>query len=55
MSEATALLTYVWHYLVARLLYDELLRPLMGRDRTAALAALALALLAVLALRRRVR
>jgi len=24
---AVTLLTYVWHYLVARLLYDQLLRP----------------------------
>lgn len=26
---ALSLLTYVWHYLIARLLYDELLRPLI--------------------------
>ena len=25
----TALLTYLWHYLVARTLYDQLLRPLI--------------------------
>lgn len=28
MSIATALFTYLWHYLVARLLYDDLVRPL---------------------------
>lgn len=55
MSCAAALLTYLWHYLVARLFYDELLRPLVGRDRTAALALLAVAVLAGLALRRRAR
>jgi hypothetical protein len=30
IAPATALLVYVWHYLVARLIYDELLRPLFG-------------------------
>jgi hypothetical protein len=29
MSPGTALFTYVWHYLVARLLYVDLLRPLV--------------------------
>lgn len=28
MTAAVTLITYVWHYLVARLLYDQLLRPL---------------------------
>ena len=28
MSAATALLTYLWHYLVARTIYDQLVRPL---------------------------
>jgi hypothetical protein len=27
--DALTLITYVWHYLVARLLYDQLLRPLV--------------------------
>ena len=27
-TEAVSLLTYVWHYLVARMLYDHLVRPL---------------------------
>jgi hypothetical protein len=27
---ATALFTYIWHYLVARLLYEEILRPLFA-------------------------
>jgi hypothetical protein len=29
IAPATALLTYLWHYLVARTLYDQLLRPLI--------------------------
>ena len=28
---ATSLIVYVWHYLVARLLYDDLIRPLAER------------------------
>ena len=33
---AVALLTYLWHYLLARTLYDQLLRPLIhGRAPTA--------------------
>ncbi len=31
---ATSLLTYVWHYLVARLLYDHLVVPLLHGDAT---------------------
>jgi hypothetical protein len=27
-ASAISLLTYVWHYLFARMLYDQLLRPL---------------------------
>lgn len=27
-----SLFTYVWHYLVARLLYDQLIRPLARGD-----------------------
>ena len=27
---ATVLFTYVWHYLIARVLYDDVLRPLFG-------------------------
>ena len=29
-NASISLLTYVWHYLVARLIYDQLLRPLLG-------------------------
>jgi hypothetical protein len=29
MSAAIPFITYVWHYLAARLLYDHLLRPLI--------------------------
>jgi len=28
-TTALTLITYVWHYLVARLAYDELVRPLI--------------------------
>jgi hypothetical protein len=43
MSVATAFPIYVWHYLIARTLYDQVLRPLFhGR----ASAVLVLALLA---------
>lgn len=33
-SAGVSLLTYVWHYLVARMLYDELVRPLARGDVT---------------------
>jgi hypothetical protein len=35
---AITLVTYVWHYLVARLVYDQLVRPLLhGHPSTAVL------------------
>jgi hypothetical protein len=37
---ATTFLTYLWHYVLARLLYDQLLRPLM-QGHAAGLPALA--------------
>ena len=40
MTSAAAFLTYVWHYLVARMIYDQLLRPLIRGHVTAALAIL---------------
>jgi hypothetical protein len=30
--EAVSLITYVWHYLVARVIYDQLVRPLAHGD-----------------------
>jgi hypothetical protein len=48
---AVTLLTYLWHYTVARLLYDDVLRPL----GPAALALPALACGVALARRRRRR
>jgi hypothetical protein len=30
--EAVSLLIYVWHYLVARMIYDQLVRPLAHGD-----------------------
>jgi hypothetical protein len=29
ITAATSLLVYLWHYVVARLAYDDLLRPLL--------------------------
>ena len=29
LSHASALVTYLWHYMLARLLYDELVRPML--------------------------
>jgi hypothetical protein len=40
MSGATAFLAYLWHYLVARLIYDQLLRPLIHGRVTPALGLL---------------
>ena len=50
LPTAVSLLTYLWHYTVARLLYDDLLRPL----GPAALA-LPVAVYSVLLARRRRR
>jgi positive regulator of sigma E activity len=53
---ASTLLVYLWHYLVARLLYDELLRPLLhGRSGGVMFGALAATVLAFLLVRRRGR
>jgi hypothetical protein len=38
-APATTLLTYVWHYVVARLLYDDLVRPLTRGGVATAVAA----------------
>lgn len=48
-------LTYVWHYLLARLLYDDLLRPLARGDAIPVLATLAGVSLAALLVGRRRR
>jgi hypothetical protein len=42
-ATGTGFLTYVWHYMLARLLYDELVRPLVRGHTGLALAVLALA------------
>jgi hypothetical protein len=39
-SCAVTLLTYVWHYVVARLLYDDLVRPLISGSASAGVFAL---------------
>jgi hypothetical protein len=51
-SPAVSLLTYVWHYLIARMLYDHLLRPLLGGDVAGILVLACVAALAFLAGRR---
>ena len=37
MSVAAPFITYLWHYLVARLLYDDIVRPLVHGRLTALL------------------
>ncbi|HUA50196.1 MAG TPA: hypothetical protein VMA77_33495 [Solirubrobacteraceae bacterium] len=40
IAPAAAFLTYLWHYMLARLVYDELVRPLVhGRVPTALVVA----------------
>ena len=46
MTLATAFLTYLWHYLFARTIYDQLLRPLLHGHAPAALAIALVALVA---------
>jgi hypothetical protein len=50
-----SLLTYVWHYLLARLLYDDLIRPLQHGGVAALAGAIACVALAVWLWRRRIR
>jgi uncharacterized membrane protein YjfL (UPF0719 family) len=54
---ATSLVVYVWHYLVARLLYDDLIRPLAqhGVGGAALVGACALGLGLLVARARRAR
>jgi hypothetical protein len=49
---AVTLVTYVWHYVVARLIYDQLLRPVV-HGHLSALLVLACILAGVLLLARR--
>jgi uncharacterized membrane protein YccC len=55
MSEGVALLTYLWHYVLARLLYDEVLRPLLHRNWGTILGLIAAAVVLTLVLRGRAR
>jgi hypothetical protein len=48
---SSTFLTYVWHYLLARTLYDELLRPTARGDFSALLILLGLVVLAFCAWR----
>jgi hypothetical protein len=53
-APAAELYTYVWHYLIARLLYDELLRPLThGRLSSVLIVAGCIVAAALLFARRR--
>jgi hypothetical protein len=52
--EALSLVTYVWHYLVARMLYDQLIRPLAHGD-AAGIAMLACVAVGSFAVGRRTR
>ncbi len=55
-APASAWLTYLWHYMLARLLYDELVRPLLhGRVPIALLVAAGAGLLLLIARRGRRR
>ena len=54
-APALTLITYVWHYVVARLLYDQLVRPLSRGHVSVALLICCLAAVAFLAGRRRAR
>jgi hypothetical protein len=38
---AVTSITYVWHYVVERLIYDDLVRPLIGGGRLGPIIALA--------------
>ena len=38
MSDAAAFLTYLWHYVVARTIYDDLMRPLLHGHGSGAVA-----------------
>jgi hypothetical protein len=49
---AVSLLTYIWHYLVARMLYEHLLRPLVNGDVPGVLVLGCVAAVAFLAGRR---
>jgi hypothetical protein len=53
-GEAVSLLTYLWHYLVARMIYDQLVRPVLHGD-AARLALLACVAAGAFALGRRAR
>ena len=43
MSGAPVFLTYLWHYLVARTLYDQVLRPLIHGRASASVVLVLLA------------
>jgi hypothetical protein len=52
-APATAFVIYLWHYLAARLLYDDLVRPLSRGQLPSALVLVAIAAAVAFALGRR--
>jgi hypothetical protein len=46
MSAATAFLTYLWHYVVARAIYDQVIRPLVHGHPGAAVVLVCVAVVA---------
>ena len=46
MSAATAFLIYLWHYIVARAIYDHVVRPLVHGHAAGAVAFVCVAVLA---------
>jgi hypothetical protein len=46
MSAATAFLSYLWHYIVARAIYDQVVRPLVHGHPGGAVALVCLAVVA---------
>jgi hypothetical protein len=53
-AEATAFVTYLWHYVLARAFYDDLLRPLV-RGHASAVLVVAAVVVAAFAIGRRTR
>ena len=48
-TTAVALLTYLWHYLIARTIYDDLVRPLAHGNLSVGLLVLCVATVAFVA------
>jgi hypothetical protein len=55
LASGHGFLTYLWHYVLARLIYDDIVRPLTRGDGVALLIAAAAAALAALLVTRQRR